>query len=139
MQNAHRVTNPRVLTRVAATSKRLAGRPKAEDPRRPFSIHFSSLEWAKVKVAAGAVGEPVSVYVRNRALLDKTPRFVPSLNRSDWAELGKLFRDVRKLADAISAGRIQTINDQAVDLLSDLCSRLRDLRLALLAADGGDE
>lgn len=91
-----------------------------------------------MRAAAAAVGEPFSVYIRDRALLAKPPRIVPDLNRSDWAALGRLAGNLKQIAAAIAAGRVQAIGDKTAELLAELCDRVRELRLTLLGADGDD-
>jgi hypothetical protein len=126
------------LTKAVHTSGRRNGRPKADDPRRAHSIHFSARELSIVKAAAYAAGEPFSVYVRERALLAKPPRIVPSLNRSDWAALGRLAGNLRQIASAVAAGRVQAIGGRTAELLAEACDLVRELRLTLLDADGDD-
>jgi hypothetical protein len=92
-----------------------------------------------LEAAAEAAGVRLGIYIRDRALHARPPRIVPSVNRKDWADLGRLAGNLNRIAAAIAAGRIRAIGDGLSELIVALDDHVRDLRLALLAADREDE
>lgn len=122
-----------------AAKRRRGGRPRAKDPRTAISVHLSSEERKKLADDAAAAGMRLTPFIRERALHARPPRIAPSINRRDWAELARLAGNIRQIAGAIAAGRVQVVADDVASLLASTDARVRDLRLALLAADREDD
>lgn len=101
----------------------------AEDLRKiRISIFLTEQEADKIRHTASAFNINPSVYIRT-AVLSRTPRQIPPINREAWASLARVAGNLNQYQAAINEGRA---GGYPPEVLADLREMVQALRSDLL-------
>jgi hypothetical protein len=119
------------LNQIGKVKKRRFGpepRP-AEDLRKiRISVFLTEQESNKIRQTANSFNINPSAYIRI-AILSKTPRQIPEINRKAWASLARVVGNLNQYQAAINEGRA---SGYPLEVLSELREMVQELRRDLL-------
>lgn len=123
-----------------APPHRRGGRPKIDPDalrRITLGVRVSATEYAAVRAKAEQMGLTPAQWLREAALSRPLPRFsVPTINRSEYAELARLAANLNQLAHHANAGQLPEA-DALQRLLMATRAEVGRLRYALLGMEPG--
>jgi hypothetical protein len=107
----------------------------AAELRKRFDLYLTDAERLALEIKARAACLPTSTFLRRVALKKKIEQPPTEISRKQYAELARVGSNLNQIAAAINAGKAHGID---VDVIEELATQVRLLRLSLLGANGDE-
>ena len=107
----------------------------AAELRKRFDLYLTDDERSALEIKARAACLPTSTFLRRVALKKKIEQPPTEISRKQYAELARVGSNLNQIAAALNAGKAHGID---VDVIQELATQVRLLRLSLLGASGDE-
>ena len=107
----------------------------AAELRKRFDLYLTDDERAALQIKARAACLPMSTFLRRVALKKRIEQPPTEISRTQYAELARVGSNLNQIAAAINSGKATGID---VDVINELATHVRLLRLELIGATGDE-